>query len=92
MGVIGLGGRGAGLVRLVLRNMDRVEVEKFFECLEKGTEMPIDVYDMASWMAITPLSEQSIQTGKSVEIPDLRVENTRWKRDEFNRDYSTISN
>lgn len=51
--------------------MDYLEFEAFFDCLEKGKEMPIDVYDMAAWMAITPLSAQSIQTGKSVEVPDF---------------------
>jgi hypothetical protein len=33
--------------------------------------MPVDVYDMASWMCITPLSELSIKTGKTIEIPDF---------------------
>ena len=33
--------------------------------------MPIDVYDMASWMAVTTLSETSIALGTSVEVPDF---------------------
>ena len=34
--------------------------------------MPIDVYDAATWMAITPLSEKSIACGSApVEIPDF---------------------
>ena len=34
--------------------------------------MPIDVYDMATWMAITPLSEQSIAHGGMPQaIPDF---------------------
>ena len=33
--------------------------------------MPIDVYDAATWAAITPLSEISIRTGEAVEIPDF---------------------
>ena len=34
--------------------------------------MPIDVYDMAAWMAITPLSEQSIAHGGMPQaIPDF---------------------
>ena len=41
--------------------------------------MWIDVYDMASWMAITPLTEQSIATGKVVEIPDFT--NGKWVLD-----------
>ena len=34
--------------------------------------MPIDVYDMAAWMAITPLSEQSVAHGGMPQaIPDF---------------------
>ena len=34
--------------------------------------MPIDVYDMAAWMSITCLSEDSIAMGSSpVAIPDF---------------------
>ncbi len=33
--------------------------------------MPVDVYDSASWMAITLLSEKSIKEGTFVEIPDF---------------------
>jgi hypothetical protein len=34
--------------------------------------MPIDVYDMAAWMVITPLSEQSIAHGGMPQaIPDF---------------------
>ena len=51
--------------------MDWLEFEAFFDCLEKGKEMPVDIYDMASWMAITPLSEASIKMQKSVEVPDF---------------------
>ena len=40
--------------------------------LEEGKVPPIDTYDMASWMAITPLSEISIRNGSSsVDIPDF---------------------
>ena len=39
--------------------------------------MPIDVYDMASWMSISTLSEQSIAMGGApVAIPDFT--NGRW--------------
>ena len=35
--------------------------------------MPIDIYDAAAWMVITPLSEQSIaRQGAAVEIPTQR--------------------
>ncbi len=34
--------------------------------------MPIDVYDMAAWMSITPLSEQSVAHGGMPQaIPDF---------------------
>lgn len=52
--------------------MDYVEFRVFFDCLNEGKPFPIDVYDMATWMAITPLSEESIKNGgKVVEIPDF---------------------
>ena len=57
------GGHG-GIDYLVLR--------AFFESVKNGTPMPIDVYDMASWMAITCLSEDSIAMGSMpVAIPDF---------------------
>lgn len=52
--------------------MDYFEFKMFFDCIREGKEMPIDVYDAAAWMCITPLSEQSIANGgQTVEIPDF---------------------
>lgn len=51
--------------------MDYIEFEAFFKALREGEPMPVDVYDMASWMSITPLSEESIREGKMVQIPDF---------------------
>ncbi len=52
--------------------MDTLEFEAFFKAIRNGEEMPIDVYDMAAWMVITPLSEQSIAMGGApVSIPDF---------------------
>lgn len=52
--------------------MDYVEFRVFFDCLNVGRPFPIDVYDMALWMAITPLSEESIKKGGApIEIPDF---------------------
>lgn len=49
----------------------------FFDAVKKGSQTPIDVYDMAAWMSITPLSEQSIAMGGApVAIPDFT--NGRW--------------
>lgn len=57
------GGHG-GIDYLVLRG--------FFEAAMSKTPVPIDVYDMASWMAITCLSEDSIAMGSMpVAIPDF---------------------
>ena len=40
--------------------------------MRNGDVPPIDTYDMAAWMAITPLSELSIANGGApVEIPDF---------------------
>lgn len=51
--------------------MDYLVFEDFFDCLRNGKPMPIDVYDMASWMAVTPLSDLALKTGKTVEVPDF---------------------
>lgn len=52
--------------------MDWLEFNVFFDCLEEGKPMPIDVYDAATWMAVSVLSEESISKGSApVEIPDF---------------------
>lgn len=52
--------------------MDWLEFKKFFEALRADAPMPVDVYDAASWMAITALSEASIALGSApVSIPDF---------------------
>ena len=52
--------------------MDGLVYDAFIECVRKGEPCPIDVYDAAAWMCITPLSEQSIRNGSApVEIPDF---------------------
>jgi len=57
--------------------MDGLVYGAFIDCLQKGHDMPIDVYDAASWMAITPLSEASILLGGAPQIiPDFT--NGRW--------------
>ncbi len=44
----------------------------FIEAVRKGEPCPIDVYDAAAWMCITPLSEQSIAMGSApVPVPDF---------------------
>lgn len=52
--------------------MDFFTMNTFIECIKQNIEFPMDVYDLATWYAITPLSEQSIaQNGQVVEIPDF---------------------
>ncbi len=52
--------------------MDWLEFQLFFEALKEGRPMPIDVYDAASWMSITALSEMSILRGGAVvDVPDF---------------------
>ena len=57
--------------------MDWLEFEQFFQCLREDSPMPVDVYDAASWMAITALSEMSVARGGAVvDIPDFT--NGKW--------------
>lgn len=52
--------------------MDWLEFDRMFDCILEGRDMEIDVYDAASWMCITALSEKSIALGSApVEIPDF---------------------
>lgn len=58
--------------RLGHGGMDYLEFKAFFHAILNNEEMPIDVYDMAAWMAITPLSEQSVAHGGMPQaIPDF---------------------
>lgn len=44
----------------------------FVDSVRQGTQTPIDVYDMASWMCISVLAEESIAMGgQPVAIPDF---------------------
>ena len=57
--------------------MDAIMLGEFFDAAENGKEMPIDVYDAATWMAVTCQSEASISAGgMPVEIPDFT--NGKW--------------
>ena len=51
--------------------MDWLVFDDFFKHLRSGEPMPIDVYDMAVLMAVTPLSELSIKEKRIVEFPDF---------------------
>ena len=52
--------------------MDFLVMSAFAESVIEGHEPPIDVYDTATWMVITCLSEQSVaMVGSPVPIPDF---------------------
>ena len=51
--------------------MDYFEMLEFIRCIKTGDEMPIDVYDAATWMSISYLSEISIKENRFVDIPDF---------------------
>ena len=52
--------------------MDFFVANSFIECIKRNIEFPLDVYDLATWYSITPLSEKSIaENGQVVDIPDF---------------------
>ncbi len=57
--------------------IDFLVLSAFIDSVKRRIETPIDVYDMAAWMSITALSEQSISMGgMPVAIPDFT--NGKW--------------
>jgi hypothetical protein len=58
--------------------MDFFVVNAFIECIKRKVNFPLDVYDLATWYAVTPLSEKSIaENGQVQEIPDFTK--GKWK-------------
>jgi hypothetical protein len=58
--------------------MDFFVENAFIECIKRNVAFPIDVYDLATWYSITPLSEKSIsENGQVQEIPDFT--RGKWK-------------
>ena len=52
--------------------MDFFVDNAFIECIKRDAPFPLDVYDLATWYAITPLSEKSIAEGGTMQyIPDF---------------------
>ncbi len=52
--------------------MDYLMMKSFLRAVVEKTEMPLDVYDAATWMSVTALSEQSIALGGTpMPIPDF---------------------
>ncbi|MEX0680529.1 MAG: Gfo/Idh/MocA family oxidoreductase [Balneolales bacterium] len=49
-----------------------LKIRSFVECMKRQVPTPIDVYDTAAWIAVTPLSEKSITAGSApVDFPDF---------------------
>lgn len=70
--------------------MDFFVLNAFIESVKRKTNPPIDVYDAATWMAITPLSEQSIAMGSQpIPFPDFTKGKWMKNKNEFaiNDDY-----
>ncbi len=69
---------------LTVRNhsdSDFLMLYSFVECARLGYSFPIDVYDAASWMAISVLAEESLaKESRPVFFPDFT--NGRWMRRE----------
>lgn len=52
--------------------MDFFVLHAFIESIKRQVPTPMDVYDAATWSAITPLSEKSIELGnETVPFPDF---------------------
>jgi len=52
--------------------MDFFVIHSFVESIKRKLPTPMNVYDAATWSAITPLSEQSIELGhQTIEFPDF---------------------
>ena len=70
--------------------MDFFVIHSFIESAKRKTATQMDVYDAAAWSAITPLSEQSIESGnQTVEFPDFTSGQWMYRKQEFalNDDY-----
>ena len=64
--------------------MDFFVLHGFVESIKRRIPTPMDVYDAASWSAITPLSESSIQLGnQTVDFPDFTGGQWMYRKNEF---------
>jgi hypothetical protein len=52
--------------------MDYILNYRLIYCLQKGLPLDMDVYDLAEWSCLAPLTELSLDKGSfPVEIPDF---------------------
>jgi len=64
--------------------MDFFVIHAFVEAIKRRQPTPLDVYDAATWSAITPLSEQSIELGhQTVAFPDFTAGNWMYRKPVF---------
>jgi len=70
--------------------MDFFVIHSFIESIKRNTATPMDVYDAATWSAITPLSEISIEKGnETLDFPDFTGGKWMYRKPvfAFNDDY-----
>jgi len=64
--------------------MDFFVIHAFIESIKRKTKTPMDVYDAATWSAITPLSESSVEAGnQTVEFPDFTGGQWMYRKSNF---------
>ena len=69
--------------------MDYLVLRAFVESVQQDVPPPIDVYDTASWMAVTCLSEQSVAMGGApVPVPDFTNGEWIWRGPGNTSDYT----
>ena len=69
--------------------MDYLVLRAFFDSVKRRCPTPIDVYDMASWMSVTTLSEDSIAMGgHPVAMPDFTRGTWFRKRDQYEGEFA----
>lgn len=68
--------------------MDYFLINDFIKCIKENKEFPFDVYDLATWYAVTPLSAESIKgNGASQEMPDFTRGKYKNRKPVFGFDY-----
>lgn len=64
--------------------IDFFVLNAFIESVKRKAPTPMDVFDAASWSAITPLSEKSIELGnETVDFPDFTSGNWMYRKNDF---------
>jgi predicted dehydrogenase len=64
--------------------MDFFVLHAFVESIKRRVPTPMDVYDAATWSAITPLSEMSVDMGnQTVEFPDFTGGQWMYRKNNF---------